>query len=335
MKHHRVVTSLLLALTLGTALVGCANSPASPESSSDAETVEPAELAVGFDNPLAYANNMPVLIAIDQGFFEEQQLTVTTVGFSGGSDATRALVSGAINLQAGVGFDSVAANTNDLDVKIVYTIARDTDFVLYGSTAAGITEPSDLDGGSLAISAFGSFSDYLARSTAPAIGLDADSIEITALGTNPALFAAIDSGTVGGTWNPASLASVITGSTILATTTSLEIPTQYSSVIAAGDWLADNGDVVRRFNVALEKAIAWHQDPANRDAAIELAVTVMELPEDSAAAGYDGAFEIYTEDGMPSVEGLEAMASAVPDLGLGDDVPDVDSLYTNDYLPGN
>lgn len=335
MKHHKVVASLVLVLALGGTLVGCTSTSASPESSDSAAPVEPAELTVGFDNPLAYTNNMPVLIAIDQGFFEEEQLTVTTVGFSGGTDATRALVSGAINLQAGVGFDSVAANANDLDVKIVYTLAQDTDFALYGSTAAGVSAASDLEGSSLGISAFGSFSDYLARSTAPALGLDTDSIEITALGTNPALFAAIDGGAVGGTWNPASLASVIAGSTILEGTTSLGIPTQYSSIIAASDWLADNGDVVRRFNAAIAKAVAWHQDPANEEAAIEIAVTVMELPEGAAAAGYEGASAIYTDDGMPSVDGLEAMAEAVPDLGLGDNIPEVEALYTNDYLPGN
>jgi len=331
---HKDVAALAIPIFLVTALAGCSSPAPSPSAAETEGSVEPVTLEIGFDNPLAYTNNMPVLIAIEEGFFEEQGITATTVGFSGGSDATRALVAGSIDVQAGVGFDSVVGNANSLDVKIFYSIAQETDFVLYGSTQAGITDSDDLEGSSLAVSSFGSFSDYLARSTAGALDFADDAIEVQALGTNPALFAAIESGTVGGTWNPASLASTIKGSSILASTTSLEIPTQYSSLIATNAWLEENGDVASRVNKAIAAAIAWHQDPENRDAAIEIAVSQMQLPAPAAEAGYDGATEIYGGDGEPSVEGLSAMADAVPELGLGSTSPDVDELYTLDYLPG-
>jgi NitT/TauT family transport system substrate-binding protein len=314
------------------ALAGCSSS--SPDSTSNSNApVKAVNLKVGFDNALAYTNNMPVLIAEQEGFFKKQHITVTNVDFSGGSDTTRALVAGSIDVQAGVGFDAVAGNANNLNVKIFYSIAQKTDFALYGSTAAGVAKPSDFKGKSLAVSSFGSWSDFLARSTPKAAGLSADDIKVEAIGTNAALFGAIQTGATGGTWNPASLASVIKGSTIIGTTTSLKIPTQYSSLIATGDWLQKNPAVAKRFSTAISKAIAWHQDSANKAAAVAIAVKTMKLPQAAAEAGYEGASKIFTDDGKVSVPGLKAMAAAVPTLKLGPSAPDTNDMYTNKFLP--
>ena len=308
---------------------GTAAKSAAPGSGSAKTT----SVTVGFDNPLAYTNNMAVLIAVDQGFFKKRGIDVKTIGFSGGSTASRAVVAGSADIQAGVGFDEVGATAKNLGLQIFYTIARESDFALYASTAAGVKSPADFAGKSLGISAFGSYSDYLARSTGPALGMPSDSIKRVALGTNTALFGALERGTTGGTWNPAGLAGVIKGTTIVGTTKSLKIPTQYSSLIAKTSWLSSHADLAKNFTAAIAEAITWHN--ANKTAAIALAEKDLKLPPATAQASYTAAQQIFTTDGKVSTEGLQAMATAVPALGLGTAAPSVAKMSTDAYLPGS
>jgi NitT/TauT family transport system substrate-binding protein len=287
---------------------------------------------VGFDNPLAYTNNMAVLIAIDQGFFTKRGLTVKTVGFSGGSTATRALVAGSADIQAGVGFDAVQAAASNLGVKIFYTVARDSDFALYGSKAAGVSTPAQLKGKSIAVSAFGSYSDFLARSTAKAAGLPPTSIKRVALGTNAALFGGLARGSVAATWNPSGLAGVIKGTSIIGTTKSLNIPTQYSSLLAKTSWLSSHASVAKRFTAAIADAITWHR--AHKQEAIALAVKDLKIPQPVAAASYAAADPIFTSDGKVSEAGLQSMADAVPELGIAKSAPKVTDMYVTTYTGG-
>jgi len=63
------------------ALSACSSNGASTSTNSGAAG-QNASLTVGFDNPLGYTNNMPVLIAIDQGYFAKNGLDVKTVAFN-------------------------------------------------------------------------------------------------------------------------------------------------------------------------------------------------------------------------------------------------------------
>jgi NitT/TauT family transport system substrate-binding protein len=294
----------------------------------------PASLKVGFDSPQAYTNNMPVLIAIDQGFFKKRGLDVTTVGFNGGSDAVKALIGGSIDVQAGVGFDVVGAQAKGLKVKGFFGIAQDSDFGFFANPDSGVSSFADLDGKSAAISAFGSYTDYLTKQIAAQNDLSEDAIKEVPLGTTPAIVGAVTSNKVAGTWEPAFLEGLFKGKAQnIGSPKDLGVPSQYSTLLAKEDYLADNGDAIRRFNEAIAEAIEWHA--THQKEAIALAVKQLEVPEPVAAAGYDAAKAVYTPSGEMNPAGFESMAQAVPALKLGPKAPATDDLYTTEYLPAS
>ena len=277
---------------------------------------------------------MPVLIAIDQGFFKKRGLDVSTVGFNGGSDAVKALIGGSIDVQAGVGFDVVGAQAKGLKVKGFFGIAQDSDFAFFANPESGVSTFADLDGKTVAISTFGSYTDYLTKQIAAQNNLSDDAIKEAPLGTTPAIVGAVVSNKVAGTWEPAFLEGLFKGKAKnIGSPKDLGIPSQYSTLLAKDDYLSGHGDVIKRFNDAIAEAIQWHA--THEKEAIALAVKQLQVPEPVAAAGYAAAKPIYTPSGEMSAAGFESMAKAVPALKLGPTAPATDGLYTTEYLPAS
>jgi NitT/TauT family transport system substrate-binding protein len=334
MKGHLGTMAAVAAAAAALAATGCGSdsggtaAKAGGSSGSGAKTI-----TVGFDNALAYTNNIAVLVAQQEGFFKRQGLTVKTVAFNGGSDATKALAGGSIQVQAGVGFDAVGAQAKSIDAKVFYGIAQESDFGFLANPATGVTSLKDLAGKKAAISAFGSYTDFLTKKTAVGAGLGEDSIKEVPLGPNPTIIASISKGQTAGTWDPAGLAPLFKGKAkVIARVSDLGIPSQYSSLIATGDYIKNNGDALKRFAAAIKQAIAWHQ--SHQKEAVALAVKAMKLPAPVASGFYDNAKAVLTPDGAINADGLKAMADAVPALKLGPKAPAVTDIYTNDIAGG-
>lgn len=290
---------------------------------------EVKDLTVGFDNPLAYTNNIAVLIAQDQGFFKKHGLNVKTVAFNGGSDATKALAGGSIQVQAGVGFDAVGAQANSIDAKVFYGVAQDSDFAFFANPETGVTSFKDLDDKKVAISTFGSYTDFLTKQIAATQDV---SITEVPLGPNPTIIASVVKGDTAGTWDPVAYEGLFKGAAKnIGTVADLGIPSQYSSLLAMNDYIESDADTLRSFGDAIQEAIAWHQ--SHRDEAIALAVKDMKLPQPVAEASYDVAKPILTPDGEINAAGMEAMAEAVPELKLGPEAPAAQDTYTDAVLP--
>jgi NitT/TauT family transport system substrate-binding protein len=334
----RIVGLGILLVAVGALLMaGCgddsggdsgADGPSGSGASSGTE-----ELTVGFVSAANYTGNMPVLIGIEQGIFEKQGLKVETVEFNGGSDAVKALVGGSVDVVDGTGFDVVGAQAKGLDVKAFYAITQESDFALFANKKLGVRSFADLEGESVAISAFGSYTDFLTRQTVAAADLPADSITPVPRGTTAGIVGAVTRGAVAGAWGPAAWEGLFEGkANVVGPATDLGIPSQYSTLMARGDFLESNAQALRKLTSGVAEAIRWHQ--ANRDEAIALAMKRMSFPEPVAAQSYDLAEPIYTPEGDIDVAGLEAMAAAVPELELGPSAPSVDEMHTAEHLPG-
>lgn len=321
----RSVVVVVLALLAVFAVAGCGSDDSDNGSSSDGGV---KKVTVGFDNPLGFTNNIGILTAQDQGFFKKHGLQVKTVNFNGGSDATKALAGGSIDVQGGVGFDAVGAQAKSIDAKVFYGVAQDSDFAFFANPDTGVSSFEDLEGKKVAISTFGSYTDFLTKQIVAAKNLPAGSITEVPLGPNPAIIGSVTKGTTSGTWDPSALAGLFKGKAKnIGTVSDLGIPSQYSSLLAMNDYIDKNKETLTAFADAMKEATAWIK--AHKAETIALAIKVMKLPKPVATAFYDASEPILTPDGAINVAGLEAMAKAVPSLKLGPSAPPVADTYTD------
>src|ERR1051325_6780588 len=172
-------SAAILVLTFFLIAVSFANG--APAQKSSILTV--AYSAISYDQ-------LPAWIAKDTGLFARNGLDVQLVYFTGGSTAAMALVSGDVAISQNAGPEVVNAYLAGSDPVFVAAGTTTLDWWLMGRSE--IKTPAQLKGGSIAISRFGSVSDFVARFALQKIGLVAEKdVAIVQVGTNTDRFLAM------------------------------------------------------------------------------------------------------------------------------------------------
>ena len=205
--------ALLLVLVMVTAFVACGSSTTSttpnttpsasnePEATTPAEpeaTVEPVTLNVGYMSN--YASLWAVLTGINQGYFEEEGITVNLIQFEDGAAEIAAMEGGTIQLAyIGKGAHRLCV----LGSAVIFAPSSvHTSDTMVVTAESGITSVEDLAGKTVAYN--GGSSSETAMDTALSLaGLSRDDITATALDINY-IASAMASGSVDAafTWNP-------------------------------------------------------------------------------------------------------------------------------------
>jgi NitT/TauT family transport system substrate-binding protein len=112
--------------------------------------VEQAEIRLGL---IPIADVAPVFIGIEQGYFAEEGLTVTTEYAAGGAAAIPALVSGDIDFAFGAYPSFYSAVQEGLPLVISTVVVREADLFagLYSLPDSGIETPADMAGTTVAV----------------------------------------------------------------------------------------------------------------------------------------------------------------------------------------
>ncbi|MBI4525775.1 MAG: ABC transporter substrate-binding protein [Deltaproteobacteria bacterium] len=137
-------------------------------------------------------------VAKEAGLFEKHGLEATLIYLDGGSKATQALMSGDIPIAQIGGAAPIAARLRGGDVAIIAGIVNVLAYSLIVSPE--IKRPEDLRGKKLAVSRFGSNSDYATRKILVKWGLrpDRDVAIMQIPGGQPTRLAALQNGQVAG-----------------------------------------------------------------------------------------------------------------------------------------
>jgi len=112
---------------------------------------------------------LPAWIAKETRIFEKNGLDVQLIYFTGGTTAVLALVSGEVPISQVAGPAVVNSALAGSDIIMVAAGATSLDYWLMSQPA--IKKPEQLKGGSVAISRFGTASDFVARYALDKIGL--------------------------------------------------------------------------------------------------------------------------------------------------------------------
>jgi NitT/TauT family transport system substrate-binding protein len=158
---------------------------------------ETTELTVGVQ---AFAEVAALYVAVDQGLFEDEGLTVTPeVGTGGGAGLVAGLVSGDLNFVYTNYVSVVQAASEGLPLKMVRENDRPGPQALYSLPASGITKPADLEGKKVAINGLGNIMELTTRAALEENDVDPDSVEFVEL-PPPDMLAALSAGNIDAAW---------------------------------------------------------------------------------------------------------------------------------------
>src|SRR5438093_3988255 len=191
---------------------------------------------------------LPAWVAKDAGIFEKNGLDVQLVFFTGGTTAVMALVYADTPIAQLAGpavINSVLAGS---DAALIVGGVTSLNYYLMGRPE--IKTPEQLKGGSVAISRFGSSSDFIARYALSKIGLTpGKDVTIVQIGSTPDRVSAVLTGRVQATVinPPASFVAEKRGMTVLADLPKLGLVYQHTTAVTTRRYVREHADVIRRY----------------------------------------------------------------------------------------
>lgn len=284
--HHRLVT-IVAALVASTALAACGGAGTSSGAGSDetdsptspaaAGAPEKSELVVGV---LPLADLAPFFLAIEEGIFEDEGLTVEPNVASGGAAQIAAMVAGDIDLTYSNYVSVLEARGQGLPLQIVRENNRSGPQGIYAMPDSGITGPEDLAGKSIAVNSLGNIQELTARAVLESHGIDPESLSFVEL-PPPDMPAALAQGHVDAAWLVEPFLTIASNqSDAQRIVSAFEGPTENLPVAgwtASEQFVSENPNTVAAFVRAMDEAMRISAaEPERMEAIIPTYTTIDE-----------------------------------------------------------
>jgi NitT/TauT family transport system substrate-binding protein len=184
-KNHAaaLISLLLLIILLSARYTAAQDSPERPLE----------KLTIAFSS--VSANMAPLWITKERGFFRKYGLDVQLVFIESGSTTVQSLISREVAFAQMAGAGVLQSRLRGSDVVLIAGFLNTMDYQLMVDKS--ITRPDQLKGKAMAVSRFGSSSDFATRYALEKFGLVPDrDVTILEIGSQPARFAALESGKI-------------------------------------------------------------------------------------------------------------------------------------------
>ncbi|MDZ4345842.1 MAG: ABC transporter substrate-binding protein [Candidatus Binatia bacterium] len=285
-------------------------------------------------------------VAKEAGLFEKHGLDLTLIYLDGGSKATQAMMSGDVPIAQIGGNAPIVARLKGGDVTIIAGVINVLAYSLIVSPE--IKRPEDLRGKKLAVSRYGSNSDYATRKILVKWGLrpDRDVAILQIPGGQPTRLAALQNGQVAGLVAQPPVTNLARKFKlgILAEPEDFGSAYPNTPVAAPSQYLREKRDTARKFMRAFVEAIHIYKtrpDFSKKVIAKYMRITDPEAVEDSyqffsrlvPAKPYpplDGIKEALLELGEKETKARNARPEDFADMSLVKELDDsgyIDSLY--------
>jgi NitT/TauT family transport system substrate-binding protein len=253
-------------------------------------------------------NMAPLWVTHEKGFFRKYGLNVQLVLVEGGSRAGQTLAFGDVSFAQMSGAGVIQSNLKGADVVMIAGVLNTMNYQFI--VDKNIQRPDQLKGKALAVSRFGSSSDYATRFALDKYGLIPDKdVRIVEIGTQPDRFAALENGRVQGVMLevPQSLQAKKMGFRVLANLKMLGLEYQHTGLATTRSLIKSQPDLVRNVMKAYVEGIHYYKTQRNES----LAVLAKYLKTTNAEA----LKEIYEDVGLvlvptkpyPTLKGIDAM----------------------------
>ena len=249
-----------------------------------------------------------LFVAKDLRFFEEQGLDAQIVQVRSGPIAISALAAGDAQFYtASATGATLGAMAGGLDLIFIAGLVNklDGDFVV----SPKIKSPPDLKGKILGVQSIGGGIWMFTMLALDHWGLvlEKDKIQFRIVGDQSVLTQALLSGTVDGAYLGYTFGRIAErqGYRILADLAKLDIPYQGTGVLARRSFLDQSPEIAEKTLKAFVKAIAYIQEPANKQNVVRIITKWLRLSRlEDAESGYDMIKVLYDRRIFPTKEGL-------------------------------
>lgn len=277
-------------------------------------------------------------IALDEGFFAEEDLDVETVAVSGAPNIVRAVQSGSADFGVTSTDSVITADLEDADIKIIGMSVATPVFTMMSEPE--ITEFEDLQGRALGTSQLEQNTGLFIAGMLDGAGLTPDDVNLVVIGATSERVSALRSGAIEAApvLQPQDFQLEDEGYRILATSTEYVTDVNYISNFASERFLEENPETTQAYVNAMVKAATFFADPANKDAVVESLINLNEAPEEYAVKTYDTYADedvvVIPPDFAPTIEGMEGMAELMlaQDRFSDGKIPDVEQFLDLSFV---
>lgn len=324
-KPVAIAASLVLALGATTAACG-------DDDDDGAGGTEKVTLLLSFPESIVWS---PLLVARDQGYFEEEGIEVETQPTEGSGFVTQQIIAGNADYGWAAGDSGIVAYARDPDLRVVQCNQQRNIFRIVVLEDSDIQSVDDLSGQELGITEKGGGEEPLVTSALNDAGIF-DEVQQIAIGPGgPQSAKAIEDGTVdafAGSYPDLSTMTAA-GLTFRDITPEKFDGTPGDCLVVSSDTLESNKDTVEAITRGWAKGAVF--TIANPDAALDIACGVVpeecadmnvaqQLMEDTAEF-----LKSPTEDlpiSAPNLQGWESTAQVLLDVGTIEQEVDVETL---------
>jgi NitT/TauT family transport system substrate-binding protein len=253
-------------------------------------------------------NMAPLWITHERGFFRKNGLDVQIVFIESGSTAVQSLSNKDVAFAQMAGAGVLQSRLRGSDVVMIAGFLNTLDYQLMVDKS--ITRPEQLKGKTMAVSRFGSSSDFATRYALEKFGLVPEKdVPILEIGSQPARFAALESGKIQAAMIavPLTVRAKALGFHALADLQMLGLEYQHTGLVTTQALIKSRPDIVRNVMKAYVEGIHYYK--TNRPESIAILAKYLKT-NDSELLN-----EVYTDLGLtltpqkpyPTLRGIDIM----------------------------
>ena len=260
------------------------------------------------------SDNAAAFIACETGIYTRNGLDVQLIYFNSGSMAVTALITGDTPISQTAGPSVINASLNGSDTVMIAGGNVTLDYWMLSRPE--IKTPAELKGGAVAISRFGSASDFIVRYALQRLGLiPVKDVAILQVGSLTERLAAMETKRVQATVlaPPAMYQAQMRGFNMLADIAALGLPYQATGVATTRKFIRERSDVVRRYIKSHIEAV--HRFKTDRETSMKVLARALALTDKQLLERtYDGAIAEHKLPAKqyPTLEGLKTILASDP-----------------------
>jgi NitT/TauT family transport system substrate-binding protein len=297
-----------------------------PASSAEKNAESRSKIVIAYSS--ISGNMAPLWVTYEKGFFSKHGLDAQLVLIEGGSRAAQSLASGDVAFAQMAGAGVIQSNLKGADVVMIAGVLNTMNYQFI--VDKNIQRPDQLKGKALAVSRYGSSSDFATRFALDKYGLIPErDVKILEIGTQPDRFAALESGRIQGAMLevPQSLRAKKLGFRVLANLKMLGLEYQHTALATTRSLIKAQPDLVRSVMKAYAEGIHYYKTHQKESLAV--------LEKYLRTGNTEALKQIHEDIGLalvpakpyPTLKGIHAMLQE-----LGGKEPDVKTVRPEQFV---
>lgn len=279
-----------------------------------------------------YALAGPVIVALEKGFFRQENVNVEFIPFRGGPDLLKAVLAGDVLIAVTGSTDILVFREAGSPIKMIATHTEGNHFTL--NVAPEITALAELKGKAIGITRAGSTTWIFARMLAKQQGWDPDrDVKIVALGALDAQLAALARKEIAAfIWGDGGAVTELAGKSKILMRLDRLTPRWISQIdYASEDAIRRDPETIKKGLRGIFRALRFMKEHPEEAAA--LAAKRLGWTPEAVLRAHRISSPLFPFDGSISVEALGSMQDALLEYGVIKKRLPLEEHFTRDFIP--